>query len=165
MGKPNGHAAAAHADPLIAALIAKLPAPGSEYSRGEREAWLRMMVAAFDLAYGPVGELAGIPALALMREAVGTPAANGQPANGQPAAPAPVRQAHAGHDFYVARDATVCNAEGVPVLLEDVPPDQMIFDYRPVPAGEFRDLDALVWADGRRGTAGMAAGASFCGRG
>jgi hypothetical protein len=41
-----------HNDPLISALIAKLPAAGGRYSQAQRVNWLRMMVMAFNEAYG-----------------------------------------------------------------------------------------------------------------
>lgn len=58
-------------DRLLAALIEKLPAPGCEWDRSQRVAWLHMMAMAFDVVYGrcapvPIAPLeAGDEALAL----------------------------------------------------------------------------------------------------
>lgn len=142
---------------LVLAVIGELPPSGEPFTRADRTAWLKMMATAFDVSYGVVEPVdIDLPA---MREAVATasPAAAAEP-------PAPIRQAHAGHEFYVSRDGTVCNADGTPVLRDDVPADETVFDYRPV-TGEFRDTTSIVWADGQRGTAGLAPGVSFCGPG
>jgi hypothetical protein len=144
-------------DPLIAAVVWKLPRAGEPFPPEARAAWLKMAAMAFDVAYGKVEDLPALLPLALERVAV--------PVAGGPAAePKPIRQAHAGHDFYVALDGTACRADGTPAMIGDVPADEVIFDYRPV-SGEFRDRDGIVWADGTRGTAGLAGGCSFCGPG
>jgi hypothetical protein len=39
-------------DPLIDALVLKLPKTGEKWPRAERETWLKMIEMAFDLAYG-----------------------------------------------------------------------------------------------------------------
>jgi hypothetical protein len=39
-------------DPLIAALIQKLPKPGGEWSTDDRVTWLQMIAMAFQMAYG-----------------------------------------------------------------------------------------------------------------
>ena len=38
-------------DPLVSALFAKLPAPGSVWPEQDRQAWLAMMGQAFKLSY------------------------------------------------------------------------------------------------------------------
>lgn len=144
-------------DPLLAALIAKLPAVGDEFTREQRAAWLKMMAMAFDVAYGPTESPLELPTVEAMRGAVAPIPAAAAPAGAQ-------RAAHAGHDFYISMDGTVCNASGEPVLVSDIPPDEIVFDYRPV-GGDFRDLDSITWADGSHGRAGIAAGISFCGPG
>lgn len=40
-------------DPLIAALIQKLPPAGTDWSTDERVAWLQLMIMGFQVAYGP----------------------------------------------------------------------------------------------------------------
>ncbi len=136
-------------DPLISALIAKLPPPGSPFPGAAN--WLRMMEMALADAYDvEVGLISGSRAAASVDAVL--------------AASFPPQAAHAGHDFYVEHDGTVCNADGAPVLITDVPADATIFDCRPI-AGDFRDLTSIVWADGARGGDGIAPGVSFCGPG
>jgi hypothetical protein len=43
-------------DPLIVALIAKLPPEGTPFPRAERERWLELMRLTLDLIYGECGE-------------------------------------------------------------------------------------------------------------
>lgn len=145
-------------DPLLAALIGKLPA-GGPFPGEQRAAWLKMMGMAFDVVYGVAEDMPNFLGAApnFVRTAARSPA----PA---PAA-APARAKHVGHDFYIAEGGCALNAAGVPVLIEDVPPDTIIFDYRPVPGGDFRNVGGIVWADGTTGTADIAPGCSFCGPG
>jgi hypothetical protein len=148
-------------DPLVAAIVAKLPVTGAEFPREAREAWLRLMAGAFDMAYGVLDQPVIMPSLQAMRQAV-----NGQaPAAAGGSGENRLRPIINASKIHIAADGTACNADGVPVLLTDVPPEEIIFDTRPIAAGEFRDLAGIVWADGQRGTTGIAAGVSFCGPG
>lgn len=147
-------------DPLLSAVICKLPGPNEDFPRARREAWLTMMAMAFDVAYGPLGEPIVLPSLGEAKAAIAAVTEHGA----APAAPVVPRQAHAGHGFYISSDGTACNAEGTPVLVSDIPGDEMVFDYRPV-TGDFRDTAGISWADGHRGTKGLAPGVSFCGPG
>lgn len=147
-------------DPLVAAIVAKLPATAAEFPREAREAWLRLMAGAFDLAYGTIDQPVALPSLQAMRQAVHpAPAAAGVTGENR------LRPIVNGNKIHIAADGTACNADGVPVLLTDVPADEIVFDTRPITGGEFRDLASIVWADGRRGTTGLAPGVSFCGPG
>jgi hypothetical protein len=145
-------------DPLVAAIVAKLPETDGEFSRASREAWLRLMAGAFDLAYGVLDEPVTLPSFQAMRQAVQPAAASGSGEN----RPRPIVN---NSKIHIAADGAACNADGVPVLLTDVPDEEIIFDMRPISGGEFRDLANIVWADGQRGTAGLAPGVSFCGPG
>jgi hypothetical protein len=40
-------------DPLIAALIQKLPVPGTDWSADERVPWLQLTIISFEVACGP----------------------------------------------------------------------------------------------------------------
>jgi hypothetical protein len=51
-GGGNGSGTAPHADPLIAALIQKLPNSNSTFDADQRVAWLQLMAMAFQVAYG-----------------------------------------------------------------------------------------------------------------
>lgn len=148
-------------DPLLAALINKLPPADKPWPWPAREAWLQMVTCAFDVVYGceerPAEEARHLGAVGSSGHLQAAPSSAVAPSP-------PARVAHAGHEFYVSVDGTVCNADATPVMMIDVPPEEMIFDYRPV-TGEFRDLDSIVWADGARGRAGLAEGVSFCGPG
>lgn len=139
-------------DPLLAALIGKLPGQGDPFSGEARAAWLKMMAMAFDVAYGVSEDMPAFLPSVVVRS---TPAAS----------PTVIKARQSGHDFYVDADGSAVNADGIPVLAGDIPADTIVFDRRPVPVGVFRDVDGILWADGTRGTAGMAAGISFCGPG
>lgn len=52
----NGGGGGPIQDPLIAALIQKLPQKGP-YDAAQRIAWLNLMTMAFQLTYGPVGDI------------------------------------------------------------------------------------------------------------
>lgn len=179
MGKPlrvfreTGMGTATEMDPLLAAVIGKLPPVGAEFPASARQAWLRLIVNAFDCAYGTLEAPVEVPSFLEQHagrqytswkttELIGPTEAMSILA--VPADKPPARKAHAGHKFYVALDGTVCNASGTPVLMEDVDPDETIFDYRPL-TSDFRDLASITWADGATGTAGIAGGISFCGPG
>ena len=65
-------------DPLLAALIEKLPLPGSTWPRGDRQAWLDLMRAAFDLVYGR--DVVAQGAAVLMAEELERPSETAEPA-------------------------------------------------------------------------------------
>jgi hypothetical protein len=173
-------AVAGKTDPLLAAVIDKLPPAGQSWPRADRVAWLELIVKAFDVAYGredaidlpaflaplsPYDE--NSPEAKAIRDFPRTKVMIAKALAAAPAAVASGRpaQAHAGHNFYIAADGTACDAGGEPVSLADIPADETIFDYRPVAGGEFRDTAGIVWADGARGILGIAPGVSFCGPG
>jgi hypothetical protein len=52
-GGGGGGGGAGADDPLIAALIQKLPPAGTDWSTDERVAWLQLMIMGFQVAYGP----------------------------------------------------------------------------------------------------------------
>lgn len=131
-------------DPLIAALVSKLPAQGP-FSAEQREAWLNMMRLAFDVAYGGENLHGG-----------GLIAANG---GGLATRMMPEKPPHAGYDFYIDAEGHAHMDGGVPVNATDVPADEMVYDYR---RGEKRDREAIIWADG---SIGAAPGMAFCGPG
>lgn len=144
----------AELDPLLAALIGKLP-PQAPFAGEQRAAWLKMMGMAFDVVYGVAEDMPnflGAPA----------PRAVSAPVAALPAAAAPRR--HAAYKFYIDLAGNALNDQDVPVLREDIPAETEIFDTRPI-TSDFRDVDGIVWADGQHGTLGLAPGCSFCGPG
>ena len=118
-----------------------------------------MMATAFDVAYGSVATLA-VDASSGRAVITATDLDEIAPR----VAVAPAKAAHAGHGFYISADGTACNAAGEPVMMADVPAEEMIFDYRPVTT-DFRDTASIRWADGETGIKGIAPGISFCGPG
>lgn len=144
-------------NPLIAAVVWQLPRSGP-FTAEQRSAWLKMMATAFDVAYGPIGTVDGTIVGRVMA------ALADEQAPSLASAPTIKNAAHAGHNFYISSDGTACNVVGEPVLMHDVPADEMIFDYRPV-TGDFRDTSSIRWSDGETGIKGIAPGISFCGPG
>lgn len=53
----NGGGGGDDLDPLIGALLQKLPKAGEQFNQQERTTWLQMIAMAFQMAYGPVGEI------------------------------------------------------------------------------------------------------------
>jgi hypothetical protein len=77
-------------DPLLSALVDKLPAAGTSWSAADRQAWLTMASNAFDVVYGVER---------------GAPVAS-------PRSPAPTRQAKPKAVKGQARDQAAAGAEG-----------------------------------------------------
>ncbi len=158
-------------EPLIVALLDRLPKPGEPWPANMRILWLRMFAGAFDVVYGPQLPInIGLPPL-LAVESSGrvVPVAT---AADEPVAPARngQRAPHvaAGCDFYVDNDGYVrcdhSDLDGVPaptperrVLAAEVG-DAPIYEYR----GARRDRATVIWADD---THGAAPGMNFCGPG
>lgn len=138
----NGHAARAGAgvDPLIGALLAKLPAAGTAWPREQQVAWLRMLAMALEVTY-PGGEgLASaleLPAFLPAKAAAAMQPASAPEPPRPPAKPRP--------PFVIDLQGHARNERGEPVLPEDV--NDIMVDER----GELGDLAAIVWADGTTG--------------
>lgn len=117
-------------DPLLAALIAKLPPSGDDWPVERQLAWLKLMAMAFGTVYGGdvVGAL-GKPGVALLQQTAPKP-------------PKPV------HQYIINKSGFVVDAKGKRLLPGDIAGP--IFDER----GEDGDLRAIVWADDSRGLNG-----------
>jgi len=133
-------------DPLLAALIAKLPAQTEQWPRAERIAWLRMMAMAFDVVYGPCGgvRIAPEPGEARTGDAheVASIARDAQ-AEAEPSEAVPQR-------FYVDHDGFAMGslgngAGGRPIAMEDLPADATLWDERT--GIECGDVAAILWRD------------------
>jgi hypothetical protein len=125
-------------DPLLAALIAKLPAAGTEWPVERQLAWLQLMAMAFGTVYGgdAVGQFGGKPP---------TPA----PAKPKPTEKPDVKFARlTGHNFMIDMEGYVRRANGDRVLPADVVGS--VFDTR----GALGDLRTIVWADNSIGLNG-----------
>jgi hypothetical protein len=134
-------------DPLMAALIAKLPVQAGQWRRAERIAWLRMMAMAFDVVYGssggvriaPDGGEAGVgdeayEVASIVREAQG---------EAEPPETAPQR-------FYVDPDGFAMGAfrngaGGRPIAMDDLPAGATLWDERT--GIECGDVAAILWRD------------------
>ena len=127
-------------DRLLVALIAKLPTEIAQWPRGERIAWLQMMAMAFNVVYGPCGEIRVVSEDA--------PAGDGGQRTNTP------HQVSAGHRvtaqaapntpqrFYVDRDGFAMG-DGKPVAMEDLPAGTILWDER---VGiECGDVATILW--------------------
>jgi len=124
-------------EPLLAALLARLPMPGQPFPADKRANWLRMWQMALDDLYGVAEDMpAFLKPVTALREAATVSGAIVQPAT----PPLP---------FYIDRDGFACRAGGARVNPQDV--TDTIFDQR----GEAGDPRTIIWADGRIGVAGL----------
>jgi hypothetical protein len=153
-------------DPLLAALIEKLPPGGAEWPRSKRAAWLDNMARAFDTVYE--GEAAAVAAaraepqiLDLNRAYVEVPPAaahNGATRTVQAlgddgkmhTATVIVPPGRLLHDFYIDGDGFARRSAGGNRIMPGHV-NSAIFDMR----GESGDPGAIVWADGSRGVRGL----------
>jgi len=118
-------------DPLLAAVIAKLPPVGDEFSQDAQLAWLRMMAMAMSTVYGgdAVNQMGKVP--------VSVPSVKRLP-------PVPGGI----HQFLIDKDGFAKRASGERVLPKEV--SGPIFDMR----GATGDMRGIVWADGSTGLNG-----------
>lgn len=139
-------------DPLVGAIINKLPANGATFDRAARVNWLKMMAMALGSAYGEVGAIAIDPAAP--QQAFGAPSfrALSDPFAGNvlcatvTAAPPDTRPRYA---FFIDKDGFAKAMNG-----DRINPNQLngevLYDLR----GE-GDLGAIIWADDTRGVVGL----------
>lgn len=108
-------------DPLLDALIAKLPEPGKPWGEAEQYAWLRMWAMGLGVVYGGnvVGYLDGKTA----------------------PAPAPVEVEIPKPNFYIDESGYAMNKRGKRVKASEV--TDVLYDFR----GEDGDVGTIVWAD------------------
>lgn len=130
------------ADPLIAALIAKLPQPGTEWAEDKQEGWLRLMAMAFGQVYGGdvMTRLGGKPAE--------PPAATAPPPAPKPAPPSP--KPTPTYPFLIDKQgfARKKNEQGPRVRPDEV--TDILYDLR----GMDGDITAIIWADDSMGLNG-----------
>lgn len=134
---------AGRVDPLLDALIGKLPRTGATWSTEQRTAWLQMMWMAFDVVYGKQSAGSSIDLPAFLMPKTEAPKADA------PAAPAPKSAQPGKPPFYIDTAGHARRANGEAVMPAHV--TDTLFDMR----GEHGDLGAIVWADGSRGVRGL----------
>lgn len=134
-------------DPLLAALIAKLPAGGSSWPAEDRSAWLKMMAMAFNVVYA--GEAVEMPKFlaetggqAGMSDALAAATERAQRALEPFVRMAP-------HAFYIDKEGVARGQGGKQILASDV--IGVIYDLR----GDKGDLGTIMWADGKMGVSGV----------
>ena len=128
-------------DPLLAALIAKLPPTNTEWLVERQLAWLNLMAMAFGTVYG------GDAAARLGIKVDGSALSSASPATASSAAPAFVKPKPS-YPFIIDEHGYVRDKKGKQVLPTQV--TDMIVDLR----GEGGDLREIVWADGSTGLNG-----------
>ena len=114
-------------DPLIAALIAKLPPSGEEWPVDRQLSWLRLMAMAFGTVYGgdaasQFGQGSVFKTLALVP-----------------------RQKKPEHQFVIDELGYVRRGTGERVMPKDI--DGEVFDKR----GDAGDMRTIIWADDSNG--------------
>lgn len=151
-------AKAAAMDPLLAALIGKLPAPGGTFGAAERLSWLRLAVLAFEVSYGPEvaiqvsGEQGGQDARGPSEAFFGGPRGGSMAEVGAIAPGLRLVNLDAEVRYYVDPDGRALKDPGaLPIMPHDVPRDETLWDERP---GGLRDLDTITWGDGQQWPAG-----------
>lgn len=129
-------------DPLLAALIAKLPPTNTEWPVDKQMAWLNNMAMAFGLVYG------GNACERLKGDTAEQPKAAQPAPPAAPPAPAPPKKPT--YPFIIDTDGFARRGTGDKAR---VTPDQitdMIFDLR----GLDGDMKTIVWADDSTGLNG-----------
>lgn len=140
-------------DPLLAALINKLPPSGSEWPAAARTDWLSMIEMAFNVVYGRDTGAAGYEPPVR--------SGGGEPASNPGLRAAPVNPPHHGHFFYIDAEGFARGPNARRIMPNDINADEMVYEYR---RGTARDRDTVIWADGTVGCAEVPT-IEFCGPG
>jgi hypothetical protein len=132
-------------DPLISALVDKLPSAGTSWSGADRQAWLTMMANAFDVVYGAGagGSMRqASPAAALPKRAQPSRPKAAKKAR-RPAAPKPLGPT--GPAFFIDKQGFARKRGGDRIMPHEVM--DFLVDLR----GEHGDLAAITWSDDSTG--------------
>lgn len=130
-------------DPLLSAMVDKLPAAGTPWQAADRQAWLTMMSNAFDVVYG--GATGGSMARA---HAPARPPARKRPAAKKSRPHAPPKKpklVQPGPPFFIDRQGIARRAGGDRIMPADVA--GILVDKR----GESGDLATITWSDDSTG--------------
>jgi len=132
-------------DPLLSALIARLPADAAQWPRAARIGWLQMMAMAFDVVYGPCDgiRVASEEGRSDDRGVSNQPESR-IPFHGPAEHRALAQPAAAAQRFYVDRDGFAMG-DGRPIAMEELPAGVVLWDER---VGlECGDATAILWRD------------------
>ncbi len=128
-------------DPLIAALIDKIPAPGGDWPVEQQLSWLRLMAMAMDNVYG-----GGVAATLGDQRAGYQAAAQSPPAPVAPP-PFPSQKVVERHRFVIDKSGMALDTKrGEAINPEDIEGD-FIVDERGIEG----DVKTILWADGSTG--------------
>lgn len=120
-------------DPLIAALIAKLPPAGDEWPVDRQIAWLKMTAQAFGVVYG------GDAVAKMETQDVASPKA---------APPPPPKPKKPNYRFVITPDGYVKRGSGERVMPSDIDGDVVDLSNGAV------DMRSIIWADDSTGLNG-----------
>jgi hypothetical protein len=119
-----------HRDPLLEALIGKLPEAGQPWPQADRDVWFTLMRSAFDLVYGRDGQPApkptvtDLPRLPLVGDTVEEPVVQ---------------------TWHIDAGGFARAPTGEEAPLEGTPRGTVFLDLRPQSDGR---VDTVTWADG-----------------
>lgn len=134
-------------DPLIGALIEKLPRSGTAWSIEQRLVWLRMAAMAFDLAYGvdaPIDiSLVGVPKIMAADAGDPGPPRGSREAVINVAGPRLGKQRVPDQRYVICQDGMAWDGDKL-ILPVQLGNGDIVWDFRPGEQG----LERVVWADG-----------------
>jgi hypothetical protein len=125
-------------DPLLDAVIAKLPAHDAGFPAAQREAWMTLLRHALDMAYG--AERVPVQAETTHGRQMQVDIHRQSSATGGPI-------------FHVDAEGFARSPDGREIVAQDVPRGETLWDLRSSGAG---DLSTVVWANGTWPAAALA---------
>jgi hypothetical protein len=130
------------ADPLIEALIKKLPPSDTEWPVEKQIAWLNLMALAFGTLYGGDAAARLTAADAPRRRGAAPPASNVSTLPSRKSKPNP-------HNFYVDHEGYARRNNGDRIMPKDV--RDTLYDHRGIDG----DMKTITWADDTQGIGGL----------
>lgn len=121
-------------DPLLDAVIAKLPARDAGFPAPERIAWITLLCNVLDVVYGVVPHVVAARAIPSVTE----------PELSKPLDAAPGAKSYA---FYVDADGFARGPDGNEILPGEIPRGEILWDLRTRDAGRGY-LSSVIWRDG-----------------
>lgn len=120
-----------HRDPLLEALIDKLPEPGKPWPQADRDVWFTLMRNSFDLVYGRDGQAAPKPLVTDLPKL---------PLVGDDSPPSALPG-----EWHIDAAGVARAPDGEEAPLAGFPRNVAVLDLRPGSDGR---LDTVIWADG-----------------